>query len=152
MSSNNAGNPQVDSARQVLCREIAQSINDKKFTVRVRLVEVDGKAAEALFHAHDGHGWHKAGVTITDRLLVNALNETLAMLATKEHHDAWSIRQQSHTDGHDTELKFHHEKLAGHLGEKLESALMGLLFRDHHDSSQDVRRGIRTPRPAQGRK
>jgi hypothetical protein len=152
MSSVHAGNPQVDAARQVLCREFAQSINDNKFTVRVRLVETAGKPAEALFQAHDGRGWHKAGEPITDRLFVKALNETLEMLASTEHHDAWSVRQQSHADGHDTELKFHREKLAGYLGDKLESALMGLLFRDHHDSSQDVRRSIRTPRPAQGRK
>jgi len=150
MSSNHAGNPQVDAARQALCREFAKCINDNKLTVRVHVVEAAGKPAEAHFQAHDATGWHKTGETITDRLLVNALNETLEMLASKEHHDAWSVRRQSHADGHDTELKFHHEKFVGHLGDKLESALMGLLFRDHHDSSQDVRRSIRTPRPAHG--
>jgi hypothetical protein len=152
MSSGKAGNAQVDKARQVLCDEIARCLSKNRYTVRVRIVESEGKPAEALLQSHSENGWQKESQPITDRLLVNAINETLAMLASKEHHDAWSARRQSHSDGHDTELQFHREKLGDHHADKFASVLMGVLFRDHHDSSKDSRRQIRTPLPRHGQR
>lgn len=151
MSSVKAGNPQVDKAREILCHEIARCLKEKRFSVRIRIAETDGKPAEASFYSHGQHGWQKESQPVTDKVLVNAMNETLEMLASKAHHDVWSARCESHSDGRDTELEFHADKLTGRLGEGLESLLMGVLFHDHHDSSKDVRRNIRTPRPAQGR-
>jgi hypothetical protein len=152
MSSGKGGNAQVDKARQVLCDEIARCLRNNRFTVRVRIAESDGKPVEALVASHGEHGWQKESQPITDRPLVNAINETLEMLASKAHHDAWSARRQSHSDGHDTELQFHREKLGDHPADKFASVLMGLLFRDHHDSSKDSRRNIRTPPPKQARR
>jgi hypothetical protein len=147
--SRNAGSPLVDQARQVLCREIARCLKDKKFSVRVRVSEVDGKPAEAWFYSHHEKGWKKEPQSIIDRPLVAAIHETLEMLASKAHHDAWSARRHSHADVHDTDLQFHVEKLADRLHDKLEPILMGLLFRDQHDSKKDSRRNIRTPRATQ---
>ena len=152
MSSANAGNPLADQARQILCDEIARCLREKRFSVRVRIAESDGKPVEACFYSHGEHGWQKESQPITDRPLVGAMHETLEMLASKEHHDEWSARRQSHSDGHDTDLQFHADKLTGHIGDKLEATLMGLLFRDQHDSKKDSRRAIRTPRPAQTRR
>src|SRR6516164_2380720 len=49
--------------------------------------------------------------------LVQAMNETLEMLASKEHHDTWSARRQSRADGQDVELRFHPEHLEDRLGD-----------------------------------
>jgi hypothetical protein len=152
MSSALAGNPLVDKARQILCAEIARCMRDKRFSVRVRIAENGGQAAEVLFYSHGDHGWQKESQPITDQVLVAAMNETLEMLASKQHHDAWSARRQSHSDINDTDLQFHADKLQGHLGDTLEADLMGLLFRDQHDSKKDSRRNIRTPKPAQNRR
>ena len=145
MSSDHAGHPQVDAARQMLCRRLAQAFNDKQYNFRVRITEQNGKPQAAHFYAHDAHGWQKAGETVSDLGIVNALKGTLELLSSAEHHDAWSLRTQAHSDGRDTEMRFHPEKLGDHKADQLESFLMGLLFRDHHDSSKDVRRNIRTP-------
>ncbi|MBI3864235.1 MAG: hypothetical protein HY290_20315 [Planctomycetia bacterium] len=152
MSSVKSGNPQVDQARETLCQEIARCMRDNKFSVRIRIAETEGTPAEASFYSHGPDGWQKESQPITDRLLVNAIRETLEMLESNEHHDWWSVRHQSHSDGTDTELRFQSEKLTGRLGVQLESLLMGALFRDQHDSRKDSRRNIRTPRPKSARK
>src|SRR5262245_15138464 len=116
MSSVHSGNPQVDQAREILCKEIARCMNNKKFSVRVRISETDGAPAQVCFYAHSPDGWQKESQAITDRLLVNAINETLEMLASNEHHDWWSARRQTSSDGTDTELRFHPDKLTGRMG------------------------------------
>jgi hypothetical protein len=147
MSSATAGDLLVDKARQVLCDEIARCVRMKRFSVKVRIAETEGQPAEAWFYSHGKRGWQMESEPITDRPLVNAMNETLEMLASKEHHDQWSARRQSRADGHDIELRFRPEHLEDRLGDKLALALMGVLFRDQHDSRKDSRRNIRTPRP-----
>ncbi|MBS0264843.1 MAG: hypothetical protein JSS02_23105 [Planctomycetes bacterium] len=142
MNTAHTGNSQVDTARQLLCQQFAHSLNGEKFTVRVRISEPAGQPPTALFTAHDGLGWHKAGETVIEPILVDALKETLDMLASTPHHDAWSVRHETHADAQETEIRFHREQLAEHVGPKLESQLMGLLFRDQHDSSKDMRRNM----------
>ncbi|MBI3862585.1 MAG: hypothetical protein HY290_11900 [Planctomycetia bacterium] len=85
---------------------------------------------------------------ITDPRLVQALEEALAMLASKRHADEWSARRHSSPDHDDVDLQFHRDKLEDRSGEQIESLLAGLLFRDRHDSKKDKRQAIRTPRPA----
>jgi hypothetical protein len=150
MSSVHAGNPQVDAARQILCQEIARCMKAKKYSMRVRIAETDGHPEHVSFYSHGGEGWQKESQAINDPVLVNAMNETLEMLASQEHHDGWSARRQSHSDVHDTDFQFHPDKFADHFDKGLESALMGVLFRDHHDSRKDIRRNVRTPRPKRG--
>jgi hypothetical protein len=150
MSSTHSGNPQVDAARQQLCQNFANSLNEKKYTLRVRIIEQGGKPHEAIFSAHDHQGWQNVSESVTDLLLVNALQETVQMLGSAPHHDAWSVRTHSHGNGHDTEFQFHSEYVAQHSGHQLASTLMGLLFRDHHDSGKDMRRNIRTPGATHG--
>lgn len=152
MSSTNAGNTQADQARQVLCDQIARCMRAKRYSVRVRIAESDGNPVEANFYSHGDHGWQKEPQSITDGPLVGAMNETLEMLSSKAHHDTWTARRQLHAHGHDVDLQFHPEKLKDHFGDKLETALLGLLFRDQHDSKKDSRRNIRTPRPMTARK
>ena len=145
-------NSPIDKARQFLCDEIARCLRNHRYTVRVRIIESGGKPSQALLDSHGENGWQKESQPIADRLLVSAIHETMAMLAAKEHHDVWSARRQSRADEHDTELQFHREKLGDHAADKLASVLMGVLFRDHHDSSKDSRRNIRTPPPKQARR
>ena len=152
MSARKEGSPLVDEARQLLCREIARCLKDKKFSVRIRVTEADGEPAEAWFYSHGRRGWQMESEPITDGPLVQAMNETLEMLASKEHHDTWSARRQSRADGQDVELRFHPEHLEDRLGDKLAQMLMGILFRDQHDSRKDSRRQIRTPRPKREQK
>lgn len=151
MPSSKAGSPAVDGARQALCRELAGCMNAGAYVIRVRIVRPESASAEGHFYAHSGKGWRKRPEKLDDHQVVAALEETLDMLGSKPHCDEWSIRRESHADRRDTELQFHPEKIKPHLGPKLESALYGLLFRDHHDSKKDVRRSIRTPRPGQNR-
>jgi hypothetical protein len=146
MSSARLQSASVDKARQLISREFARLLNAGNYLVRVRIVRIGDEPAEAWFYAHHDNDWHKESGGITDRALVLALVETLEMLATKEHADEWSARKRASADYHDTEVKFHSDKLKSRLGGKLESALAGLLFRDAHDSKKDKRRAIRTPR------
>src|SRR5262249_30266780 len=111
MSARKEGSPLVDEARQLLCREIARCLQDKKFSVRIRVADVDGEPAEAWFYSHTEQGWQMEPRRITDRPLVAALNETVEMLASKGHHDAWTARRHLHSDLHDTDLQFHVDKL-----------------------------------------
>jgi len=146
MSSAKAESLVIDKARQLICREFARLLNDGNSMVRVRIARTGGKPSEAWFYAHRDNDWQKEPQVITDQPLVEALAETLEMLATREHTDEWSARKRTSADYHDTEVKFHREKLDPRLGAKLESVLVGLLFRDSHDSKKDKRHAIRTPR------
>ena len=152
MSTSRGGSLPVDNARQILCDEIARCLRERKFSVRVRITEAEGKAAEVWFYFHAKRGWHKEPQVIREQPLVEAINESLEMLSSKEHHDAWSARRHSHSNVHDTDLQFHVDKLAEHPDDQLESVVMGLLFRDQHDSKKDSRRNIRTNRPTQPRR
>lgn len=146
MSSTKTGSSEVDQARELLCRVFAQMLNAGSFTVHTRIVKSSDKSTEAWFYAHRDDGWQKEPEGVTDRELVRALQEAVAMLASKGHADEWSAKQHSSADCQDTDLQFHRDKLEDRIGKKLESALMGLLFRDSHDSKKDIRRSIRTPR------
>lgn len=150
MSSSKAGSPSIDEARQTLCREIAHSLNGGRFAVRVRITTKGGQASEARFYTHGEEGWQPEAKPVTNAQLIQGIEETLAMLTSKGHGDEWSARHSVHSDGHDTDLRFHREKLADSLGERLANVIEGLLFRDQHDSKKDSRRSIRTPRAAGG--
>jgi hypothetical protein len=144
MSSATSGSSAVDKARALLCQVFARMVNAGSTAVRTRIVQSSGEPVEAWFYAHSDDGWQKDPGGVTDRELVRALHESLEMLASKKHGDEWSARQQSSGDWLDTDIQFHRDKLEKRGGKKLESALMGLLFRDSHDSKKDVRRSIRT--------
>lgn len=146
MSSAKNGSSAVDQARELLCLVFARMVNAGSFTVRTRIVQRSDEPVEAWFYAHHADGWQKEPDAVTDRALVRGLQETVAMLASKGHHDEWSAKQHSSADYHDTDIQFHAEKLRNRIGKELESTLMGLLFRDSHDSKQDLRRAIRTRR------
>lgn len=146
MSSTKEGSPDIDQARELLCRTFARMVNAGSVTVRTRIVLSDQEPVEAWFYAHGGDGWQKDPEGVTGRELVRALQEATEMLASKGDGDEWSVKQHSSADCHDTDIQFHREKIQHRVGRKLESALMGLLFRDAHDSKKDVRRSIRTPR------
>jgi hypothetical protein len=146
MSSAKAESLAVDEARQLICREFARLLKNGNSMVRVRVVKTGGSPSEAWFYAHRDNDWRKEPGGVTDRALVQALAETLEMVATREHADEWSARKRTSADYHDTEVKFHRDKLGSRLGAKLESVLAGLLFRDSHDSKKDKRHAIRTPR------
>lgn len=150
MSSSKAEGSAIDAARQVICREFARMLNAGTSTTRVRIVRTSGEPTEAWFYSHGDDGWHKEPGGITDRKLALALEETLEMLASREHSDEWSARKQSSSDFHDTDFHFHRDKVEPRLGDQLESALEGLLFRDRHDSKKDKRHAIRTPRGGTG--
>jgi hypothetical protein len=119
-------------------------VNSGSVAVRTRIVQSCGEPVEVWFYAHSSDGWRKEPGGVTDRELVQALHATLEMLASKEHGDEWSAKQQSSADCYDTDIQFHRDKLQQRSGKKLESTLMGLLFRGSHDSKKDVRRSIRT--------
>lgn len=144
MSSTKSGSSAVDQARQLMCRAFARMVNAGSYTVRTRIVHSAGKPTEAWFYAHSDTGWHKEPDGVTSHELVRALEEEAQLLASKGHGDEWSVKVHSSADSHDTDLQFHRDKLEQRVGQKLESALMGLLFRDSHDSKKDVRRSIRT--------
>jgi hypothetical protein len=146
MSSAKTGNLAIDQARQLLCREFARSMNAGHFTVRVRIARLPTGPVAAWFYCHRDDGWHKEPESITDRELVNALDEMLDMLVSNGHCDKWSPRRQTAADHSDTDLQFHREKLEKHMGDKLEWLLIGLLFRDKHESKKDMGHAVRTLR------
>lgn len=150
MSSTTAGSSQVDQAREVICHQIAGSLNAGRFAVRVRINTRNGQASEARFYSHGDQGWQNEAQPVTSAPLVRGIEETLAMLTSKGHGDEWSIRHNVHADGHETDIRFHREKLSASLGDGLAKVLDGVLFRDQHDSRKDSRRSIRTPHAAGG--
>ena len=152
MSSSRAGSVAVDQARQLVRSECARSMRAGHFTVRVRIMQSAGEPVEAGFYLRGADGWQKQPEHITDRELVHALAETLDMLVSKGQGDEWLVHRHVVSDGYDTDLQFHPDKFEGRLGDQLDSALDGLLFRDSHDSKKDLRRSIRTPRQPTGRK
>jgi hypothetical protein len=135
-----------DEAREIICHRFARMLHTGSFSVRVRIVTVLGKVAAVWFYAHRSDGWHKGRDPITHPQLVRALEDTLNMLASKGHAEQWSARKHSGSDYHDVDVQFHRRKLATRLGDELESALAGLLFRDAHHPTKDERRSIRPPR------
>jgi hypothetical protein len=135
----------VDEARQLICHRFARMLNAGSFSVRVRITQSPGEEA-ARFYSHRHNEWHKDADPITDPQLVQAVDETMEMLASREHTDQWLARKHSSSDYRDVDLQFHRDKLEHRLGAQLEAALAGFLFRDSHASAKDVRRGIRTPR------
>jgi hypothetical protein len=118
----------------------------------VRINTRNGQASEARFYSHGEQGWQSESEPVTSIPLLRGIEETLAMLASKGHSDEWNIRHNLHADGHETDLRFHREKLAASLGDGLAKVLDGILFRDQHDSRKDSRRSIRTPRAANGKR
>jgi hypothetical protein len=146
MSSSRAGSPAVDQARHTLCRELAHSIKAGIFNIRVHVTTSADRPVAVRLDAHQDDGWRKQFECRDDHALIEAFDETLAMLASTRHHDDWSAQRRAHADGYDIELQFHAEKFKDRAGSNLESVLTGLLFRDSHDSKNDSRRSIRTPR------
>lgn len=144
MSSSKNGSPAVDQARELLCRVFARMVKAGSFTVRTRLVLSADRPVEAWFYGHGASGWQKEAEGVTDHELVGAIDEVVEMLASKEHGDEWSAKQHSSADCRDTDIQFHRDKLQTHADKQLESYLLGLLFRDRHDSKKDSRRAIRT--------
>jgi hypothetical protein len=136
----------VDQARLALCRELARCIKAGNYTVRVRVTTSAGRPVAVRADAHSGDGWHKQFECRDDHALIEAFDETLALLASTRHHDDWSAQRRAHADGYEVELQFHPDKFKDRAGSNLESVLTGLLFRDRHDSNKDSRRSIRTPR------
>jgi hypothetical protein len=144
--SSKKGSAAIDRARETLCREFARMLRSGAFTLRSRIVRRGAEPVEAWFYAHRDDGWEKQSASIAEPALVQAIEETLDMLASKGHADEWSSKRHVVADHQDTDFQFHREKLQEHLGDQLESAIAGLLFRDSHDSKKDVRRSIRTRR------
>lgn len=136
----------LDAVRQELCREFARSLHSGALQVRVRL---HPQAGEAWFYEHRDNQWHKRDVVIRDPQLLAAVTEQLELLASKPQGDALKVTVHDSADWHDTDLTFRVDSVQPHLDRELESHLMGLLFRDHHDSGKDVRRHIQNgPRRA----
>jgi hypothetical protein len=146
MKSANEDTTVVDEARQLICHRFARMLNAGSFSVRVRITQSPAEAPAVRFYSHRHNEWHKEHDPITDPQLVRAIDETMQMLASKEHADQWLARKHASSDYRDVDLQFHRDKLEHRLGGQLEAALAGFLFRDSHDSAKDVRRGIRTPR------
>jgi hypothetical protein len=145
MSSTKAGSARVDEARQLICREFARMLSKGMLTVRVRIELVEKEPAEAWFYGETEDRWHKRPGGVKGRALVRAIEESLDALASRKHADEWSARRSASADWRDTQLHFHADKVEEWPARKIESALMGTLFRDAHASKKDVRRNIRTP-------
>jgi hypothetical protein len=142
MSSSKAGAAAVDEARHEICRRFAEMLNAGAYRVRVRLSERDGKGAEAWFYMHRNNAWTKAPGAVAAPSLVAAIEEEMDLLASKQHGDECSTRQNKSADWKETDVRFHRDKLEPRLGKNLESYLMGVLFRDEHASKKDRRRPI----------
>lgn len=142
MSSNKSGAVAVDQARAELCRRFARMINAGIYHVRVRLPLADDKATEAWFYTHKDNAWHKEADAVKDAALVVAIEEEIDLVASKEHADELGVRKHAAHDWKEVDIQFHRESVADHLGSKLESYLMGLLFLGRHDSKQDRRQQI----------
>lgn len=127
----------TDEARHMLCSQIAQIVRAGSFRLRVRIHEGSG---EAWFYERHDNTWHKQELTLRNGPLVQALSEQLALLASKPHGDHVQVTQHDAADWKETDLQFQRECLQGHIDERLDTYVLGLLFRDPHDSKHDVRR------------
>jgi len=136
----------VDQARETLCREFAHVLSAGAFTVRTRVLMNKGEPVGVCFYGHQNNGWQIQPGRIAGVALASAIHSTLEMLASAEHHDAWSVKQDSVADHHDTDIQFHKHDWQNLSKRELESEVNGLLFRDRHDSKKDVRRSIRARR------
>lgn len=130
----------VDEARHDLCSQFAQAVRGGTWQVRVRL---DSSSGAAWFYEHYDNQWHKRDAAVQDPQLVAAIAEQLDDLASKPHGDAFQVSRRMAADWRDTDISFHREKIESHVNESLEAYLLGLLFLDHRDAGQDVRRRIR---------
>lgn len=146
MSSTMTMNAAVDRARDLLCRECARLLASGAFTIRVRIIQLNGKPIEARLYSHRDRRWEIQPERIVDPELLAALQVTLRMLASKPHRDAWSAKERTAADYHDTEIRFHGKELQHRLDDKLEGELRSVLYGDRHDSKHDVRRSIRRRR------
>ena len=131
----------ADEARAELCQRVACMLRDGAVGVRVRL---DSPTGEAWFYEHKSNAWHKQADVIHDRTLACALSEQLDILASKPDGDILKIARHDASDWHETDLHFRRDAIAHRLDDKLESYVLGLLFGDHHDSKQDIRRHPRS--------
>lgn len=136
----------MDAARETLCQEFGRLIGEGAMTVRARVLMQNGEPVEVCFYGHQKKGWQLRPLKINERGLAAAIHATLEDLASTEHHDAWSVKQDAASDHHDTDIQFHREELQQLSENELKSRLNGLLFRDSHDSKKDVRRSIRVRR------
>ncbi len=133
----------VDDVRQILCAHLAQTLRGGVLSVKVRVFD---SPCEALFYAHSDNVWHIQDLAFRDAARVRALADELTRLAAKPHGDLVQVRQHATPHWRETELQFANEAIKRHSGGSLESYIRGILFGDHHDSKQDVRRRMRTPR------
>lgn len=131
----------VDTARHELCSHFAQSLRGGALQVRVRMHRQTG---EAWFYEHRDNHWHKRDEAIRDPQLFESIADQLTLLASKPLGDAIKVTLHDSADWHDTDVTFRRDAITGHLQKSLESHLLGLLFRDHHDSQKDSRRRIHT--------
>lgn len=140
----------TDTARHELCAQFAKSLRGGALQVRVRL---HPQTTEAWFYEHRDNQWHKRDAVIRDADLFANVADQLTLLGSKPHGDAVKVTLHNSADWHDTDLTFHREAVADHLEGALESYLLGLLFRDHHDSAKDSRHQVQTGprRPGRGR-
>lgn len=142
--SSRQGSPFVDQARRLVCRVLARTIESGSMALRIRLEQSAGEPVHAWFYAHSEAGWEKQPDDVTDHGLLEAILEEMDLLTSKGHGDEWSCRDHTSGTHRDLDLHVHPEKFQGQDLKSLESAVMGLLFRDGHDSKKDVRRRIRT--------
>jgi hypothetical protein len=151
MSSSKSGAAAIDAARAEICRRFARLMNAGSVHLRVRLPLAAGKPTEAWFYAHRDNAWHKESDVVQDAALVAAIDEAVAMVAKKAHADEWAARKHATHDWKEVNIEFHRDAVSGHLGAKLESYVMGLLFHNGHDSKQDRRQQLRQGPITQGR-
>ncbi|MCY2967852.1 MAG: hypothetical protein NT069_30195 [Planctomycetota bacterium] len=134
----------VDATQHLICEVFASLLDAGASQVRVRVVLKQGAPTNAWFYSYVNHDWHKAARMVTDPVQAAAVKEQMEFIGTKGQGEAWHCRQHGAADIADTDIAFHSEKIHEHLGTALPSLLLGMLFRDNHDSRDDnrqVRRG-----------
>lgn len=127
----------ADAARAELCRRVAAALHGGSVRLRVRL---EFTPENACFYEHRENAWHKQGAMVADALAVQALHEQLDILASKPRGDDLQVTRHAVSGGQEIELHFRGEHIKSRLQSGLDSYVRGLLFGDHHDSRQDVRR------------
>lgn len=133
----------LDTARTEICNRFAALLNAGARQVRVR-VSLTGKEPQAIwFYSHQNNEWHKSTDELTAPDVVGLVAEQMELIGSKPHGDVCSSRRHQAADFVDTDLTFHDDKIAGHVGDGLATFVFGLLFRDDHDSNQDRRQSLR---------
>jgi hypothetical protein len=133
----------VDEARKQLCHGLAQAMRCGAFSFQVRIHRPHGEPAEAWLYAHADHEWRKRNDLPIAPAVAGDLMEQLEMLVKRSFSDVCSLHRTDHSDRADFELKFRQDVVSPHVGDGLESYLMGCLFLGHHDSGKDARHQIR---------